>query len=427
MTLTHMFNNRTRKVYVDILAILFGISSWISINGLWVELPLLVDRLPESWSLASYLSMIVQFANLGPVTIGILRCVYREKIPMAWLIVFLLLMGSASSLLMVTFWHRTSTIGGQEHSTALFVLVFFLSMVDCTSSVLFLPFMGVFKELYLNSYLIGEGLSGFIPSIAALAQGVGGNPYCETIAVDNGTTKFNETVVIVPDPRFSIEVFFGFLTCMMVVSLVAFLILNFWPGCTEEHAENRLIVATHDEDSNDGSTTPVISKRKLYILLLINTYICFLSNGAFPSIQTYSCLPYGNLVYHLSVTLHAMANPAMGFFAFFVPCTRLRSIGALTIIGSVFAAYLLSTALYSPEMLLGQNFGGTMTVLSWIVYGGLFAYVKISVAGICRQISNSALFWCGAVTQIGSALGALLMFLLVNLTTDLFKSYDVKC
>ena len=28
----------------------------------------------------------------------------------------------------------------------------------------------MFRDVYLNSYLVGEGLSGFIPSIAALAQ-----------------------------------------------------------------------------------------------------------------------------------------------------------------------------------------------------------------------------------------------------------------
>ena len=58
-----------------------------SINGLWVELPLLVEQLPESWSLASYLSIIVQFANLGPLTIGLLRWICHEKIPIAWIIV----------------------------------------------------------------------------------------------------------------------------------------------------------------------------------------------------------------------------------------------------------------------------------------------------------------------------------------------------
>ena len=49
-----------RVVLVDLLAVLFGISSWISINGLWVELPMLVNELPEGWALPSYLSIIVQ-------------------------------------------------------------------------------------------------------------------------------------------------------------------------------------------------------------------------------------------------------------------------------------------------------------------------------------------------------------------------------
>ena len=51
---------RNRVILVDLLAVLFGISSWISINGLWVELPLLVQNLPEGWALPSYLSIIVQ-------------------------------------------------------------------------------------------------------------------------------------------------------------------------------------------------------------------------------------------------------------------------------------------------------------------------------------------------------------------------------
>ena len=180
---------RTRNVAVDILAIFFGISSWISINGLWVELPLLVDKLPEGWNLASYLSIIVQIANLGPISVAVLRWGLKDKFNSSWIIVLLLILGSASSLMMVTFWHRTSIIGGVDHSTALFILVFFLSLVDCTSSVLFLPFMGIFKDIYLNSYLVGEGLSGFVPSIAALAQGVGGNPYCEEVNITypNGT------------------------------------------------------------------------------------------------------------------------------------------------------------------------------------------------------------------------------------------------
>jgi hypothetical protein len=49
-----------RKPAVDVLAALFGVASWVAINGLWVELPLLVQALPEGWSLPSYLSVIIQ-------------------------------------------------------------------------------------------------------------------------------------------------------------------------------------------------------------------------------------------------------------------------------------------------------------------------------------------------------------------------------
>jgi len=58
---------RNRVILIDLLAVLFGISSWISINGLWVELPLLVQELPEGWALPSYLSIIVQVANIVKV------------------------------------------------------------------------------------------------------------------------------------------------------------------------------------------------------------------------------------------------------------------------------------------------------------------------------------------------------------------------
>lgn len=47
------------------LSVMFGVGAWISINGLWVELPLLVQALPEGWSLPSFMSIIIQIANIG--------------------------------------------------------------------------------------------------------------------------------------------------------------------------------------------------------------------------------------------------------------------------------------------------------------------------------------------------------------------------
>lgn len=49
-----------RRPLVDLLATVFGIGAWVAINGMWVELPLLVTYLPEGWNLPSYLSIIIQ-------------------------------------------------------------------------------------------------------------------------------------------------------------------------------------------------------------------------------------------------------------------------------------------------------------------------------------------------------------------------------
>ena len=58
-------SSRRRVPLVDMLSVMFGVGAWISINGLWVELPLLVQALPEGWSLPSFMSIVIQIANIG--------------------------------------------------------------------------------------------------------------------------------------------------------------------------------------------------------------------------------------------------------------------------------------------------------------------------------------------------------------------------
>jgi len=169
---------RERSLLVDLLAVVFGLSSWISINGLWVELPMLVHELPEGWALPSFLSIIVQLANIGPISYGLLRSCLASPPSPATSITSLLTVGTAASLALVLCWNLTTEMAGSLRSTGLFLSVFCLSLVDCTSSVLFLPYMSTLRQTYLNSYLIGEGMSGFVPAVAALAQGVSGNPQC---------------------------------------------------------------------------------------------------------------------------------------------------------------------------------------------------------------------------------------------------------
>ena len=430
---------RNRVILIDLLAVLFGISSWISINGLWVELPLLVQELPEGWALPSYLSIIVQVANIGPITYSLLRSCGSSPLSPHMVIIPLLVLGCAASFALALTWDWVATLSS-PHSVGLFISVFFLSLVDCTSSVLFLPYMGLFRSLYLNSYLIGEGMSGFVPSIAALAQGVSGNPVCTNMTLDNGTVVEE---AVVGEPRFTTSNFFTFLLAMMAISLVAFLLLHYLPTARKERTGTSPSNANFSEVLQHSNEEPVeeeVGKTKpLYntaLLLTIQAAVCFLSNGALPSIQSYSCLPYGNTVYHLAVTLNAMANPLMAFLAFFMPCTQQGVVLSLALLGGALSTFILATALASPGMIAGLGVGGSLVVITWVVTGALFSYVKVkiltlrwpclkrllfqvSVAGMCRD--SGLLFQCGALTQAGSAGGALIMFLLVNQVEKLLK------
>ena len=214
----------------------------------------------------------------------------------------LLVVGCGASLALVLAWDFTSVMQGKERSTGLFISVFFLSLVDCTSSVMFLPYMGVFKQTYLNSYLIGEGMSGFVPSLVALGQGVSGNPDCV-----NGT-QANMT----GQARFSTSTFFIFMLVIMVLSLTAFLLLHYLPLSRTERSNssptssttfNNILQDPGPEEAEEGeeslSSEP---EGNILPLLVVQCLVCCLSNGALPSIQSYSCLPYGNTVYHFAVT-----------------------------------------------------------------------------------------------------------------------------
>lgn len=62
-------------------------------------------------------------------------------------------------------------------------------------------------------------------------------------------------------------------------------------------------------------------------------------------------------------------------------------------------------------------------MVSWVIATGLITYIKVSVASIFRLEGGRALFWCGAVQQMGSAVGALLFFFIINYTHT-FTSYS---
>jgi riboflavin transporter 2 len=288
-----------RSALVDILAIFFGIGTWTGINSLWIQLPLLVNVLPESWYLASYLVIIIQIANIGPILYTLIQkfC----PIPDKWYIYLLLMIGVISGGLMAFYYDITAEVLGMERSVVFFAIVFGFALVGCTSSVLFMPYFGRFKDIYLVTYLIGEGLSGLLPGILGLIQGVGGNAQC----ILNNSTDPNDRKYIeyYPPPRFSTQTFFIVISSLSVAALIAFTLLDQLKSVRREYASVTIAHGNkyrynHEsgESATDENNIPEKSEgervKKLTLfnyrgLLVLLGMVCMFVNAIFPSVMPF--------------------------------------------------------------------------------------------------------------------------------------------
>lgn len=336
------------SLYIHVLACAFGLGSWVAINGMWVELPLIVNVLPEGWDLPSYLTVIIQLANIGPILVTLVHKLCPGRLRENLVIYAVLTNGVLACILLTVFWKKTTVFLGQPRSTAFFIITLFLSLVDCTSSVTFLPFMMQFPTKYITSYFIGEGLSGFLPGLLALAQGVG-IAKCVDVSQPSGNLSnpghenFTLEAQYLP-PNFSTEIFFSFLVVMMVISLGAFGLLNHVPPTVTLSTEGLVsepgaVVTVSEGLENQAASNPGkncqkgLTRDQPKPLIVKPYYSCYelafiycmvvwancATNGLLPSVQTFSCMPYGNMIYHLSASLSSLANPLACFIAMFAP------------------------------------------------------------------------------------------------------------
>ncbi|NWY45202.1 S52A3 protein, partial [Sylvia atricapilla] len=439
-----------------LLACAFGMGSWVAINGLWVEVPLLVTALPEQWYLPSYITVIIQMANVGPLFVTLMNRFRPGLLKEVAVIYVIVSVGVMACLLLAFLWNHTSLIAGTSHSIPFLILTFFLALVDCTSSVTFLPFMMQLQPQYTNTFFIGEGLSALIPALIALGQG-SGISHCTNVSYEVNITTSNETMEstifqletqYLP-PNFSTLIFFLLMMAMMLICLLAFFFLTRQPKVWElsqQHLFPSNIVLNSFDQILDDSADLQLSKdcscpkdtkgpedilpqvsyslTQLTLIYLLVTWVNALTNGVLPSVQSYSCRPYGHTTYHLATTLSSVANPLACIVAMFLPSRSLILMVILAMAGTGFGAYNMAIAVMSPCPVLQQSqWGDAIIVISWVLFTGILCYMKVMAGVILRSRSRSALVWYGLLEQLGSLLGALLMFPLVNVY-GLFKSAD---
>ncbi|KAH8267330.1 hypothetical protein KR018_011353 [Drosophila ironensis] len=422
------YSLRGRSWVVDLLAIFFGIGTWLGVNGTFIQLPLLVNESPEGWSLPSYLSVMVQIGNLGPLLYTAIQKYSPRKLNDGYTIHGVLLVGSTSCLLTAFFYNRTASVGGTEHSLALFVLTCFTALNACTSSVLFMPYMGRFKEQYMVTYFIGEGLSGLLPSVTALIQGIGESGDCVLVNVTESGEEIFELQKT--QPRFDTRVFFLILFGLMVLSYVGYTLLNALPVAKREYAEVTVTEGNkyvYSETDNQPAKMGKLTKGQYTYMLLLMGAISLFSNGMFGSIQSYSSAPYGAKAYHLAATLSVIANPVACFMAMFLHYTSLRLITVLSVLAAILTSFVFTTAALSPvPPLHDQTVGAVLVVTAWTLLVGIVSYTKLGITTVMRAQGGQSLVWVGAITQLGSAIGAVSIFFAINYS-NLFQAAETGC
>lgn len=390
-----------------LLVVLFGVGSWVAVNGVWVELPVLVQHAPEGWKLPSIFAVAIQIANIGPILHTVFNAFFPGKLRDVLVIYIILSLGIIACGLLGFLWQETGFIEGKEYSVALIALVFCVAFVDCTSSVTFLPFMAAFKKEYMSALFVGGGLSALLPSLLALAQDIpdGGDPCANYSTASSNASDNNSTINTSwssnasDELNFDTNVFFFGLMLLMVVSLLAFAGLNTLSFVKRERIDynfganddtnnvprEALAVDSsqefelhnspngngdfmNDDGSQIGNCQRVNRPSQLAFLLAIQVWIHAFSNGVVPSIQPYACIPYGNHIYYLTLILSNVANPLASLLFYWLPTTKILFISLLSAIYTSLVAYILCVASLSSNPPLAHDSIGASVIVS-IGYG----------------------------------------------------------
>ena len=455
------------SVTVYITVIVFSMSTWMDVVGVWTEMPLFVTALPEAWSLPSYLAMIIQMSNIGPAVYAVVQKFQQGKRKTASdedrrsvrrldaevVLTLVIITTSAVNVFLLSFlWPITGFIGGRRHSVVMLTQMVPAALTSCMTSLVFLPYMARFPSSYISAHYVGQGFSGLVPSLIGLVQGAGSPPYCvwnSTQVMNNsaqnvtdqmtlgGMINTTTTSVIIQsqEPLFSVQVFFFCLAVLFLVSLAAFCCLNFTKcgrsamishvsvaynlpdesqQCTGEpaadgihrtssiadvdlpehnihqmsnfvRADNKTTESTEvqndqmkdeelleklDKGTDTSETckkTSVEMQNRVFIwLLIVIGIVNALSNGLLPSTESYTCLPYGYLIYTLAVRLSAVAASLAALSSMFLPRASVKVVFALTLLGLIIATFHMFLAAQSPNPVLRGYLLGDIIVVSEI-------------------------------------------------------------
>jgi riboflavin transporter 2 len=388
-----------------LLLTLVVLSSWTDINGIYSELPQIVLTQPERWKLGAYLALITNLGNIAPLILVFIKCLCRKHklnpVPINYIVI---LIGMISCFLLIFFWSNTTVIANEKRSTALFILAFFLSLLDCTSSISFADYIHRFRKEFTSALFLGESLTAIIPSLLAIAQG---NGQIRCIQSTNGS---NITEAVYETARFSVSIYFLCLFILLTISFISFVLLQ-WTSI----AQNTHQITPETSVETISKPEKPLTKFSYILLSLGCTYTSSILFGMILSISTYVLMPYGHEIFYLGTILSPWMLTLIWILGIIKPLLSKRYLLLLIILGSITFAFDLFVAFKSPcPPWVDTTKGNILILVIWLSTYLFLGYPRLVIANYVRIHSPNGMFWFGVNVQLGALIGSIVAYLLVE-------------
>lgn len=365
---------------------MFGLASWIAINGLFTQLPLFIAVLPEGYALPSELSIAIQVSNVA-VLVYLLVPRRPQPSPVGALLVIAL--GAVGLVLLAPLW----AVQTNGHSAALLSLTVVTGAADCLSSAVFLPLVGTYAAWLAVPFAVGEACTGVVATALALVQ-------------DPGHAN-----------RFSVAVYFALLALIMCASGAALCVV-WWHPRLRAH---KVVVEEEEVQRSDKPAhgrRPLVASLRAHLLrqlapeLLCTLAINVCENGVMASLLTYAVRPFGD-AYYRAALYGGLAAAPLGTLV-----TLLAPRGSYAVLALVWApvsvVIVVSARLAKQWSALGALGGciAAAVVCARFTLGWSKSLVYMSVLRRADD-KEAGMLAVGCAQQAGATVGALVFFLLI--------------
>ena len=443
------------------LFVLIGLATWFAINGVLLETPILAVFAPECNQLKSYVIITIQLANIGPVLyLGIKGCLKvagkRTGLFETIATYCVLCLGVISCLMITILWQKQINLFGRGISIWFFMLTACIALANNTSTVLILPYLTAFPGFYLSALYVGEGLSGFLPSIWVTIQGMPKSRNC--------SQPDHEGV------RFEPGIYFLVLVFCSILSLIGFSLLHILPAPRKEKnkieihrmsnlnlakAQNRHFTyrpskknrksgwyAFNNSNTSDWHTSSIEScesnhyhleslndpspilgdQENKWIWLSVFLFLIFIISGLSNSIlflfMPYYTIHYGEATYSWTLNLYFLSTTASSIFSGLFYSKHRSLYPVLTSVYIAVSVWFIYLATTSPVLPMQNTiFGGFHVVMLSVLAGVIVGYVKVGVTINARSMGGEFfLLLIGIVFQLGTLVGSLIAFITIDWT-----------